>query len=112
MPRTLKTAAVLVALVGLLAGASLGASGCGGAAESNPGDLIKNVQGDAMQAARRANLQILDVAVRAYEMENGGEQPTDISQLMKYTSKGSITDPLGGTYYIYQENGEVRVGVR
>lgn len=100
-----------VALV-LLTGTVFLAAGCGSSAEDNPGEIIKNVQNDAGNAVRQTNLQMLNTAIQAYQMENNGEAPTDISQLMKYTSKGSLTDPMGGTYYLYVENGETKAAVR
>jgi hypothetical protein len=90
---------VVVALAGCLGG-------------DNPADIIDNVEDQARDVARQANLTAINSAIQVYIVEHEGTPPTDINQLAPYLGGKVPTDPLGGTYYVYSEGGETRAGVR
>jgi hypothetical protein len=87
-------------------------AGCGATTEQ-PAKVLETVQNQANDAARAANIAALNMAIQAYQAENEGNTPTDISQLAKYLEGGRLpVDPYGGTYYLNTGGGQVSVGVR
>ena len=101
----------MVALASLLAvsAAAVLSAGC---SVPNPGKAVENIKDQASQVARQANLAAIDSAISFYETQNDQQLPTSITQLTSYLGGKIPVDPLGGTYYIYVENGEAKAGVR
>jgi hypothetical protein len=102
-------AAVPMAMVGLLALSLLLVAGCGAVTE--PVETIENVQNQALDVARQANLRLIDSAIQQYYVQNG-TWPTGINQLLEYFGGKMPTDPAGGTYYIVMQGGEAKAAVR
>ena len=104
---------------------ALALAGCGSGSKSSTGsqpatgsqsptdlgNTINNVEQQTGNAAREANLKLIDAAIQQYYAANGS-YPTDISQLSQYFARGVPTDPLGGTYYITTQNGVATPAVR
>ncbi|MFH1149330.1 MAG: hypothetical protein V1748_02530 [Actinomycetota bacterium] len=113
--RKVSRAVVPIALAGLLALSFLFVAGCGSstnpAATSEPGGTIENVQQQALDVAREANLKLIDSAIQQYYAQNG-TWPTSINQLLEYFGGKMPTDPAGGTYYIVTQGGEAKAAVR
>jgi hypothetical protein len=110
IPKTLRAAAPLVALLLLTSLAALALAGCGGA--GNPADIVNNAQDQANNVARQANLQTINTAIQVYVAEHEGTKPTDISQLVSYLGGKIPSDPMGGTYYVYLDGSEAKAGVK
>jgi len=110
--RVLKAVACLLPVF-LIAGALIVfVAGCGSSTEE-PAKVIENVTNQANDAARAANIAVLNVAIQAYEASNNGDAPTNISQLTTYLEGGRLpADPYGGTYYLNTSGGQVTIGVR
>jgi len=110
--RVLKAVACLLPVF-LIAGALIFfVAGCGSSTEE-PAKVIENVTNQANDAARAANIAVLNVAIQAYEASNNGDAPTNISQLTTYLEGGRLpADPYGGTYYLNTSGGQVTIGVR
>lgn len=102
-------AAVPPAMVGLLALSLLLVAGCGGV--TDPAETIENVQNQALDVARQANLRIIDSTIQQYYAQNG-TWPTNMSQLVEFFGGKVPTDPAGGTYYIVMQGGEAKAAVR
>lgn len=108
-PRALLALLMCALFVPLVAGCG---SRSGAADQVEPSSPSVNaVEQQSNSAARRANLRTIDAAAQAYYAENG-IWPTDIGQLSRYFSRGVPTDPLGGTYYLVNQGGEVSAAVR
>ena len=111
-----KTAALALSLMVITA---LALAGCGSGSKSSTGshpstelgNTINSVEQQAGNAAREANLRLIDAAIQQY-YATSGSYPTDISQLSQYFARGVPTDPLGGTYYITTQNGVATAAVR
>ena len=99
---------VLATLLAVSAVAVLSA-GCG---VPDPGKAVENIKDQTSQVARQANLAAIESAISYFETQNGETIPTDISQLASYLGGKIPADPMGGTYYIYVENGVAKAGVR
>ncbi len=109
---------VITTLALALAGCGSGTSSSTGSqpapGSQSPTDLgngINSVEQRAGNAAREANLRMIDSAIQQYFAANGS-YPTDISQLAQYFARGVPTDPLGGTYYLTTRNGVTAAAVR
>ena len=102
---------VIVVLASLLAMSAVAvlSAGCG---VSDPGKAINNIKDQTSQVARQANLAAIESAISYYEAQNNEQVPTSITQLASYLGGKVPADPLGGTYYIYVENGVAKAGVR
>jgi hypothetical protein len=75
-------------------------AGCSSPTEE-PAKVIENVTNQANDAARAANIAVINVALQAYQAVNEGATPTNIDQLAKYLEGGRLpVDPYGGTYYL------------
>lgn len=117
-----KTAALALSLMVIT---TLALAGCGSGSKSSTGsqpstgsqsptdlgNTINGVEQQASNAAREANLRLIDAAIQQYYATNGS-YPTSISQLSQYFSRSVPTDPLGGTYYITTRNGVATAAVR
>ncbi len=101
----------------LVVALTLFAVGCGGSGsddsskDSEPGGTINEMEQEANEAAREANLRTIDSAIQTYYATNG-TYPTDISQLSTYFVRGIPRDPMGGTYYIVVQGGEAKAAVK
>jgi hypothetical protein len=100
---------MIAALTLTLAGCSLTSDSS--KQSSGESSTIDNVKQQANNAAREANLRIIDSVIQAYYAETGN-YPTSLNQLSQYFSGGVPTDPAGGTYYITVENGVAKAAVR
>ena len=102
---------VIVVLASLLAVSAVAvlSAGCG---VPDPGKAINNIKDQTSQVARQANLAAIESAISYYETANAEQAPTSITQLTSYLGGKITADPLGGTYYIYVENGVAKAGVR
>jgi len=121
-----RTSLLLILL--LLASTAVCLTGCGNGGESssstNEGDIgienktlldtpevVETAKEGASNAARQANLQMLDSAIQAYYMSEG-VYPTTVQQLVPNYMRSVPTDPAGGTYYIANEGGVAKAAVR
>jgi hypothetical protein len=87
-------------------------AGCSSPTEE-PAKVIENVTNQANDAARAANIAVLNMAIQAYQVSNNGDSPTNISQLAQFVEGGKIpADPYGGTYYLNTAGGQFTIGVR
>ncbi|MBU1671002.1 MAG: hypothetical protein KKF41_06855 [Actinobacteria bacterium] len=115
--RKVSRAVVPITVAGLLALSLVLVAGCGStttttpAGTSEPGGTIENVQQQALDVAREANLKLIDSAIQQYYTQNG-TWPTSINQLLEYFGGKMPTDPAGGTYYIVMQGGEAKAAVR
>jgi hypothetical protein len=90
-------------------------AGCGskttGTQSATEGGFIEQTKEGANDAAREANLRMIDSAVEVYYAENG-TYPTDINQLIPTSLPKVPTDPAGGTYYLVMEGGRPKAAVK
>jgi hypothetical protein len=109
--RFVKVVCLGVMLLLLAAGAATLIAGCDPTGTTQVVDQGKQLEQKAYDAARMANLKIIDSAIQAYYAERE-EWPTDISQLASYFGGKIPTDAAGGTYYITTVNGEAKAAVK
>ncbi|MBK5092363.1 MAG: hypothetical protein JJE48_02460 [Actinobacteria bacterium] len=90
-------------------------AGCGSTTtetqSATEGGLLKETQEAANEAAREANLRIIDSSVELYYAENG-TYPSDINQLVPTYLPKIPTDPAGGTYYLVMEGEQPKAAVK
>ncbi len=113
MKKVFVTGLLLVLLCSLLS-ALAGCGSSGSKPASQPTEEtggIDGVQQRAFDAAREANLRMIDSAIQAYYAENGA-YPTSITQLTQSFARGVPADPAGGTYYILTQGGVAKAAVR
>ena len=79
--------------------------------DATEGGLLKETQEAANEAAREANLRIIDSSVELYYAENG-TYPSDINQLVPTYLPKIPTDPAGGTYYLVMEGEQPKAAVK
>jgi hypothetical protein len=102
-----------VLMMALIAGAVLVVvAGCDPTGTSQTVEQGSQVEQQAINAARQANLAIINSAIAAYEAEHDGEPPTDISQLTSYFGGKIPTDPGGGTFYLTTEGGQTKAAIK
>jgi hypothetical protein len=109
MEWSFKRKPALVVLVLMVLAIAAISAGCGskttGTQSGTEGGLIQQTKKAANEAARQANLRIIDSAVDLY-YSSKGLYPTDINQLVPDFLPKIPTDPEGGTYYL--KAGEVK----
>ena len=122
MKRAGRLAAIGLVLLFALSAMVLG--GCGGQSAgpqnvvgSNPASPdglpqdLSNIKNKANDAARQANLQIINTAIQVY-IATEEKNPTSIDQLVPQYLPKVPTDPAGGTYYIQMVGGEAKAAAR
>jgi competence protein ComGC len=109
--KTMKMISLCVMLAIIAAAAATMIAGCDPTGTSQIVDQGKQLEQKAYDAARQANLKIIDASIQAYYAEHE-EWPTSISQLESYFGGKVPTDAAGGTYYIVTENGEAKAAVK
>lgn len=101
----------LVVLVAVVMSA-LVLGGCTGSDTSTDlPDTLENVEQQANQAAREANLKMIDSAIEIY-YNSTGEYPTSMKQLVPEYLMRMPEDPMGGTYYIKKKGGGAEAAVK
>lgn len=83
-------------------------AGCG---QTLPEETVEQVDQQAGQAARSANLKMIDQAIEIFRV-NQGEYPDNINQLVPEYMTEIPEDPSGGTYCLVEEDGVVRAAVK
>lgn len=115
MKKALAAALSLLLFCALLSALSgCGSSGSGSKPASQPVEEtggINEFQQRAYNAAREANLRMIDSAIQFYYAENEA-YPTSLTQLTQFFARGVPADPMGGTYYIITQGGVAKAAVR
>ena len=108
---------ILAVVVMLILGLSVVAvlAGCGSTTtetqSATEGGMLQETQEAANEAARQANLRIIDSGVEMYYADNG-TYPADINQLVPTYLPKMPTDPAGGTYYLLMEGERPKAAVK
>lgn len=113
-----------IGLVLLVALSAMVLGGCGGQSAGPQGEVgsnpaspdnlpqdLSNIKNQANDAARQANLLIINNAIQMY-IATEDNNPTSINQLVPQYLPKVPTDPAGGTYYIQVVGGQAKAAVQ